>query len=51
MTLIVNVGADIVKTRGDGKVPLQIIRERLEADAGNSGLKAIEEFLALQGSE
>ena len=50
VTSIVNAGANVAKARNDGKDALTIVRERLEADAGNVNLKAIEEFLAHQSS-
>ena len=48
--LIVNAGADLNPVRNDDKLPLTIIRERLEADPDNNDLYDIEEFLTRKGA-
>ena len=49
--LIVNAGADLNPVRNDDKLPLTIIRERLEADPDNNDLYDIEEFLTRMGGK
>ena len=49
--LIVGAGADINAIRNDDKLPLAIIRERLEADPDNNDLFDIEEFLTRKGGK
>ena len=49
--LIVNAGADLNPVRNDDKLPLTIIRERLEADPDNNDLYDIEEFLTRMGAK
>ena len=51
MELIVNAGADLNPVRNDDKLPLTIIRERLEADPDNNDLYDIEEFLTRMGGK
>ena len=48
--LIVNAGADLNPVRNDDKLPLTIVRERLEADPDNNDLYDIEEFLTRKGA-
>ena len=48
--LIVNAGADLDPVRNDDKLPLTIVRERLEADPDNNDLYDIEEFLTRKGA-
>ena len=49
--LIVNAGADLNPVRNDDKLPLTIVRERLEADPDNNDLYDIEEFLTRMGAK
>lgn len=49
--LLVNAGADLDPVRNDDKLPLAIIRERLEADPDNNDLFDIEEFLTRKGAK
>ena len=46
---IVEAGADLNPVRNDDKLPLTIVRERLEADPGNNDLYDIEEYLTRKG--
>ena len=46
-----NAGADLNPVRNDDKLPLTIIRERLEADPDNNDLYDIEEFLTRMGGK
>ena len=48
--LIVNAGADLDPVRNDDKLPLAIVRERLEANPDNNDLYDIEEFLTRKGA-
>lgn len=48
--MIVNAGADLNPVRNDDKLPLTIIRERLEADPDNNDLYDIEEFMTRKGA-
>lgn len=48
--MIVNAGADLNPVRNDDKLPLTIVRERLEADPDNNDLYDIEEFLTRKGA-
>ena len=48
--LIVNKGAQLNPVRNDDKLPLTIIRERLEADPDNNDLFDIEELLVRKGA-
>ena len=49
--MIVNKGADLNAVRNDDKLPLTIIKERLEADPDNNDLFDIEEFLERKGAK
>ena len=49
--LLVTAGADLDPVRNDDKLPLTIIRERLEADPDNNDLFDIEEFLTRKGAK
>ena len=49
--MIVNAGADLNPVRNDDKLPLQIVRDRLEADPDNNDLFDIEEFLTRKGAK
>ena len=48
--MIVEAGADLNPVRNDDKLPLGIIRERLEADPDNNDLFDIEEYLTRKGA-
>ena len=48
--LIVDAGADLNPVRNDDKLPLTIIRERLEKDPENNDLFDIEELLTRKGA-
>lgn len=49
--MLVDAGADLNPVRNDDKLPLTIIRERLEADPDNNDLFDIEEFLTRKGAK
>ena len=49
--MIVNAGADLDPVRNDDKLPLAIVRERLEKDPDNNDLFDIEEFLTRKGAK
>jgi len=48
--MIMDAGADLNPVRNDDKLPLAIIRERLEADPDNNDLYDIEELLTRKGA-
>lgn len=48
---IVEAGAELDPVRNDDKLPLTIIRERLEADTNNNDLFDIEEYLTRKGAK
>ena len=48
---IVEAGADLNPVRNDDKLPLTIIRERLEADPDNNDLFDIDEMLTRKGAK
>ncbi len=48
--MIVEAGADLNPVRNDDKLPLTIIRERLEKDPDNNDLFDIEEYLTRKGA-
>jgi len=48
--LIVDAGPDLNCVRNDDKLPLTIIRERLEADPDNNDLYDIEEYMTRKGA-
>ena len=49
--LIVEAGADLNPVRNDDKLPLTIVRERLEKDPDNNDLFDIEEYLTRKGAQ
>ena len=49
--LIVEAGADLNPVRNDDKLPLTIVRERLEEDPDNNDLFDIEEYLTRKGAQ
>jgi len=49
--LVVEAGADLNPVRNDNKLPLTIIRERMEADPDNNDLYDIEEYLTRKGAQ
>jgi len=48
--MIVDAKADLNPVRNDDKLPLTIVRERLEANPDNNDLYDIEEFLTRKGA-
>ena len=48
---IINAGADVNPIRNDDKLPLTIIKERLEEDPDNNDLLDIEELLLKKGAQ
>jgi len=46
----VEAGADLNSVRNDDKLPLTIIRARLEADPDNNDLYDIDEYLTRKGA-
>ena len=47
---IINAGADVNPVRNDDKLPLAIIKERLEEDPDNYDLQDIQELLLKKGA-